>query len=465
MKIPQNKYQTPFRDETRLSESMFQNFCRKNGVILKSQDILFLWEKKLFFPVERIYLECFPKRKVFKEHNGRKRWIWVYPENLKKTQYEKLDSNIYYEHGAVYSNNKKGGPIKKGFKKARKSFPSQEKTPPTLGKMTHMENTDPTVFKDDNEIFFDKTQILLLKMIFHSYQSFSQVLDKTSQSKAYLIRGKFNHETRLPRCKMLFADKYLEVHPGDLWTDIKTTGLDNEGVVDFQNGKKPEKLINRIIGMSTNEGDLVLDSFLGSGTTTAVAQKMNRKWIGIELGDHAYTHCKVRLDKVINGDDQGGISKSVKWKGGGGYKFYELASSLLKKDKYGNFVIDTIYNAEMLASAMAKQESFKYAPDQDFYWKQGQSTENDYVYTTTQFVTVETLDRIHAEMQEQESLLICCKSFDSTCKQKYPNITLKKIPQMLLGRCEFGKEDYSLNIINVPGMEDQEIVDDFEDAA
>jgi hypothetical protein len=134
--------------------------------------------KKIFFPVERIYLECFPKRKVFKEHNEKKRWIWVYPENLENTQYEKLDPNVYYEHGAVYSNNKKGGPIKKGFKKARKSFPSQEKTSPILGKITHMENTNPTVFAGDNEIFFDKTQILLLKIIFHSYQGFSQVLDK-----------------------------------------------------------------------------------------------------------------------------------------------------------------------------------------------------------------------------------------------------------------------------------------------
>ena len=151
----------------------------------------------------------------------------------------------------------------------------------------------------------------------------------TARKKAYLIRGEFNHNTRLPRCKILFADKYLEVHPGDLWTDIKTTGLDNEGVVDFQNGKKPERLVKRIISMSTNEGDIVFDSFLGSGTTAAVAHKMGRKWIGVELGEHCDTHCVPRLKKVCDGTDQGGISKAVNWKGGGGFKYYELAPTLL----------------------------------------------------------------------------------------------------------------------------------------
>ena len=104
----------------------------------------------------------------------------------------------------------------------------------------------------------------------------------------------------------------------------------------------------------------------------------------------------------------------------------------------------------MLASAMAKHEGFRYQPDEQIYWKQGQSTEKDFIYTTTQFITVETLDRIHEEMQNGESLLICCKSFSKACEDRYSNITIKKIPKMLLGRCEFGKEDYSLNIISMP---------------
>lgn len=268
----------------------------------------------------------------------------------------------------------------------------------------------------------------------------------TPQNRAYLIRTDFNHETRLPRCKFLFADIYLEVHPGDFWQDIKTTGLDNEGSVNFSNGKKPEKLIKRIIGMSTIEGDLVLDSFLGSGTTAAVAHKMGRRWIGIELGEHAYTHSVPRLQKVIDGLDNGGISKEVDWKGGGGFKFYELAPSLLEQDSFGNWVIAKEFDANMLAHAMAKQEGFTYSPSQTAYWKQGFSTENDYIFTTTQHITVELLDAIHSAMRDEESLLIACKAFDSACKDRYGNITIKKIPHILLGRCEFGKDDYSLNI-------------------
>ncbi|MBO4710188.1 MAG: site-specific DNA-methyltransferase, partial [Kiritimatiellae bacterium] len=91
---------------------------------------------------------------------------------------------------------------------------------------------------------------------------------------------------------------------------------------------KPERLIKRVLEIATDEGDLVMDSFLGSGTTTAVAHKMGRRWIGIEMGDHAKTHCAVRMKKVIDGE-QGGISKAVKWNGGGGFRFYELGEPLL----------------------------------------------------------------------------------------------------------------------------------------
>ena len=217
---------------------------------------------------------------------------------------------------------------------------------------------------------------------------------------------------------------------------------------------KPEKLIERVILLASNPGDLVLDSFLGSGTTAAVAHKMGRKWIGVELGEHAKTHCFPRLKAVIQGE-QGGISKAVNWRGGGGFKFYTLAPSLLKQDKFGNWVISQEYNADMLAAAMAKQEGFKYQPHENNYWKQGQSSEHDYIFTTTQFVTVETLDSIKDEMLPGETLLICCKSFQKECIGKFNNITIKKIPLILLGRCEFGKEDYSLNIINLPKSESE----------
>jgi adenine-specific DNA-methyltransferase len=229
---------------------------------------------------------------------------------------------------------------------------------------------------------------------------------------------------------------------------------------------KPEKLLERVLFLASNEGDLILDSFLGSGTTAAVAHKMGRRWIGVELGEHAKTHCYPRLQKVIDGE-QGGISKAVNWKGGGGFKFYTLAPSLLKQDKFGNWVISKEYNADMLAAAMAKQEGFKYQPHQSSYWKQGQSAEQDFIFTTTQFLTVEALDSIQDEMQPGETVLICCKSFQKECKGKYGNITIKKIPLMLLGRCEYGKEDYSLNIINMPSEaefpeleNEQDFVDD-----
>lgn len=219
---------------------------------------------------------------------------------------------------------------------------------------------------------------------------------------------------------------------------------------------KPESLIKVILDLVTDEGDWVLDSFLGSGTTAAVAHKMNRRWIGIELGEHCHTHCIPRLKQVCDGTDQGGISKSVNWQGGGGFKYYYLAPSLLKQDKYGNWVIEEKYNADMLAAAMAKHNSFQYQPDEQIYWKQGQSSEKDFIYTTTQFITVEKLDQIHEEMQPDESLLICCKKFSKACENRYTNITIKKIPQMLLGKCEFGKEDYSLNIITMPKDENEE---------
>jgi adenine-specific DNA-methyltransferase len=226
---------------------------------------------------------------------------------------------------------------------------------------------------------------------------------------------------------------------------------------------KPEKLMERVIMLASNEGDLVLDSFLGSGTTAAVAHKMGRRWIGVELGEHAKTHCVPRLKQVVDGE-QGGISKAVNWQGGGGFKFYTLAPSLLKQDKFGNWVISQEYNADMLAAAMAKQEGYKYQPHESTYWKQGQSAEQDFIFTTTQFLTVEALDSIKDEMQPGETLMICCKSFQKECKGKHSNITIKKIPQLLLGRCEYGREDYSLNIVNLPLENDyqnqDEVIDD-----
>ena len=230
-----------------------------------------------------------------------------------------------------------------------------------------------------------------------------------------------------------------------------------EGGVDFRGGKKPEKLIQIILNHFSNEGDYVLDSFLGSGSTIAVAHKMKRKYIGIEIGEHANSHSLVRLKSIIKNNDNTGITKEANWQGGGGFKFYNLAPSLIQKDKYGSEIINPIYNATMLAAAMAKQEGFTYSPSEGSYFKQGFSSEKDFIYTTTQFITIQMLDRLAEELQPNESLLVCCKSFAKGCENKHKNLTIKKIPQMLLGRCEYGKDDYSLNIVNLPHNEDDNI--------
>ena len=256
--------------------------------------------------------------------------------------------------------------------------------------------------------------------------------------------------------KVLYGDSIIDdmsVLLCDFWEDVDFQNTQHEGGVDFPNSKKPEALLMRIISLFTNEGDLVLDSFLGSGTTAAVAHKMHRKYIGIELGEHAYSHCYTRLKSIISGTDPSGISRAISWNGGGGFKFYELAPSLLKKDSHGHLVINKEYNADMLAAAMAKMEGFTYEPSTDIFWKQGHSSETDFIYTTTQFVTVESLGAILDTMADGESLLVCCKAFQPECKNFSSRISVKKIPSVLLGRCEFDHDDYSLNIIELPQME------------
>jgi adenine-specific DNA-methyltransferase len=219
---------------------------------------------------------------------------------------------------------------------------------------------------------------------------------------------------------------------------------------------KPERLIERVLTLATNPNDLVLDSFLGSGTTAAVAQKMGRRWIGIEMGNHAYTHCKVRLDKVISGEDQGGISKSVNWQGGGGYKFYELAPSLINYDKFDEPIINKEYDADMLAAAVALHEGYTYQPDENLFWKQSYGTENSYLFVTTRHLTDSYINSIMDTMKENEFLIIACKSYDDKLERLSKQIVIKKIPQMLLSKCEFGKDNYNLNIVNPPVYEEEE---------
>ena len=247
---------------------------------------------------------------------------------------------------------------------------------------------------------------------------------------------------------------------GTYWDFVgETKNLTKEGNVEFPNGKKAERLIERVLTLATQKGDLVLDSFLGSGTTAAVAHKMGRRYIGIELGDHCYTHCKPRLDRVIDGE-QGGISKAVNWYGGGGYKFYELAPTLIVKDKYGNPVFSEQYSPEMLVAAGAKLNGYHYAPDSETFWKQGFCQDNSFIYVTTQYLTGELLDGIAAEVGAFENLLICAPAFDTGLNKRYENITVRKIPQSVLDKCQYGVDNYNLNIIDPPALDEEEWEDD-----
>lgn len=277
----------------------------------------------------------------------------------------------------------------------------------------------------------------------------------TSQGLKKFITTKYNKETKTARIELVFAKANSEIFFGDHWDDIVTTGgVGQEGNVEFKNSKKPEKLLERIIKCSTKENDIVLDSFLGSGTTCAVAHKLNRRWIGIEVGEQAYTHCKTRLDNIIEGKDSTGITKTANWKGGGGYKFYELAPSLINIDAFGEPVINKEYNAEMLASAIALHEGFKYNPSEEVFWKQSKGNENSYLYVTTKFIDIDTINKIKEEMAEDEYLVIACTSYDREVVKAYKNIKIEKIPEMLLNKCEFGVDNYNLSIISPPEYED-----------
>ena len=241
-----------------------------------------------------------------------------------------------------------------------------------------------------------------------------------------------------------------------LWTDLPTTRQTKAHQKElFGQGNefstpKPEALIERILLLATSPGDLVLDSFAGSGTTGAAAHKMGRRWIMIEVGEHCDTHIVPRLHKVIDGHDQGGITEALGWKGGGGFRYYRLAPSLLERDRFGNWIISRRYKPEMLAEAMCKFEGFTYAPSDTEYWIHGHSTERDFIYVTTQTFTREQLQKLCDEVGENRSLLVCCSAFRIKNLSQFLNLTIKKIPKIVLNRCEWGRDDYSLEIKNLP---------------
>ncbi|PFG64319.1 adenine-specific DNA-methyltransferase [Thioclava sp. ES.031] len=255
--------------------------------------------------------------------------------------------------------------------------------------------------------------------------------------------------------------------PSTLWVNLDETGHNRQAkyelktlfpdvpVTSLFGTPKPERLIEKVLKLATGPGDLVLDSFAGSGTTGAVAHKMGRRWIMVELGEHAKTHVVPRMKKVIEGTDKGGVSEATNWKGGGGYRFFRLAPSLLQKDVWGNWIISKDYNAEMLAEAMCKHFNYVYAPSDEAYWMHGQASENAFIYVTTASLTFDQLRAISDEVGEGRSLLICCMAYEAQ-GESLDNLTLKKIPRVVLDRCEWGKDDYSLRIDALPMAEEVE---------
>jgi adenine-specific DNA-methyltransferase len=278
-----------------------------------------------------------------------------------------------------------------------------------------------------------------------------------------------------PRLKMYLSEAGEGVMPTTLWADGVEFGHNQDGIRELRAlgigdfpTPKPEKLISQVISLASDPGDLVLDSFAGSGTTGAVAHKMGRRWIMIELGEHCHTHVIPRLKKVIDGEDEGGITESTGWEGGGGFRYCHLAPSLIVHDRWGNPVINPDYNAARLSEALAKLEGFTYAPSEVQWWQHGRSSERDFIYVTTQNLSSEQLQALSDEVGHDQTLLVCCAAFHgitaAKASERWPNLTLKKIPKMVMARCEWGHDDYSLNVANLPmaQVEQQAPAPDYE---
>lgn len=287
---------------------------------------------------------------------------------------------------------------------------------------------------------------------------YSEERHKKNESEGRVWWGE-KGKNSTPAYKRFLSEVDTGVVPQTIWTwqevghtqDAKREQLALNSKDPFPT-PKPERVIERVITIATNPGDLVLDSFAGSGTTGAVAHKMGRRWIMAELGDHCHTHIIPRLQKVIDGADGGGITAAVGWQGGGGFRYFRLAPSLLEKDRWGNWVINKQYNAAMLAEAACKLENFTYAPSETHYWQHGHSSETDFIYVTTQTLTHEQLQALSEEVGAQRTLLVLCAAYRSFAGDPYPNLTIKKLPHAVLARCEYGHDDYSLQVANLPAQ-------------
>jgi adenine-specific DNA-methyltransferase len=217
---------------------------------------------------------------------------------------------------------------------------------------------------------------------------------------------------------------------------------------------KPERLLHRVISACTMPGDVVLDSFAGSGTTGAVAHKMGRRWIMVEMGDHCRTHIVPRLKRVVDGQDPGGVTDVCAWNGGGGFRYCTLGKSLMRKDNHGQWVIDTAaYDPERLAEAICKIEGFSYDPSPTEFWQHGRSTERDFIYVTTQSLTQVHMQSLSEHVGKDRSLLVLCASFSGK-PEEFKNLTVRTLRKEIVGKYEWGRDSYALNIKSLPALDD-----------
>lgn len=435
---------------------LLKNLLREDGILFVQID-----------DSEQAYLKVLLDE-IFGRKNFCGQFIW---EKKKKPSFLNANMGIVTEYILSYSPNREKSPaFIGGITTEGKKYPlnnagnSLQILRFPAGSVTFTSMSDGVVFPQDMSEGNIKTKLLDELVIKNKknlndfrlegeWRYSQKKLDEIIKSKEPLIISKIpfrpNHIKtggEAKKIKNLLTVAHFNM---STYEDSNRETIDLFGTEKGFDYPKPEMLINTLLSAVTNPGDLVLDSFLGSGTTAAVAHKMGRRWIGIELGEHCDTHCVPRLKKVIDGEDAGGITKSANWRGGGGFRYYNLAPSLVKFDEWGNPVINKEFNENMLVRALCKVEGFNFDPSPDVYWKQGKSTESDFIYVTTQHLTAQMLQKLSDDVGENCTLLICCGSFDGK-KDSYSNLTIKKIPKAILKKCEWSHDDYSLEIKNLP---------------
>lgn len=435
---------------------LLKNLLREDGILFVQID-----------DSEQAYLKVLLDE-IFGRKNFCGQFIW---EKKKKPSFLNANMGIVTEYILSYSPNREKSPaFIGGITTEGKKYPlnnagnSLQILRFPAGSVTFTSMSDGVVFPQDMSEGNIKTKLLDELVIKNKknlndfrlegeWRYSQKKLDEIIKSKEPLIISKIpfrpNHIKtggEAKKIKNLLTVAHFNM---STYEDSNRETIDLFGTEKGFDYPKPEMLINTLLSAVTNPGDLVLDSFLGSGTTAAVAHKMGRRWIGIELGEHCDTHCVPRLKKVIDGEDAGGITKSANWRGGGGFRYYNLAPSLVKFDEWGNPVINKEFNENMLVRALCKVEGFNFDPSPDVYWKQGKSTESDFIYVTTQHLTAQMLQKLSDDVGDSCTLLICCGSFDGK-KDSYGNLTIKKIPKAILKKCEWNHDDYSLEIKNLP---------------